>query len=111
MILLIIADVVVLFQRPARDDEGSVRQLRGAEDDRRVGADAAQSADAQDPAAPVLAAQVHIRQAHHRQAGEVLHEGCRRPGPHRTTSQHSAVDTKRQTTNHCIPKHRGQYCN
>lgn len=55
-----------LLQCPARDDEGPVRQLRGAEDDRRGGADAAQGADAQDPAAHRLAAQVHVRQAHNR---------------------------------------------
>lgn len=88
-----------MFQRLACDDEGPVRQLRGAEDDRRVGAHAAQGADAQDPAAPVLAAQVHLRQTHHRQAGEVLHEGGCGPGPHRPSPQHRALGTK-----HCIPK-------
>ena len=72
-------------QRAARHDEGPVRQLRGAEDDRRGRAHAAQGAHAQDPPARGLAAQVHVRQAHHRQAGEVLHEGAR-AGPHRAAA-------------------------
>jgi hypothetical protein len=75
-----------LQQCTAGNDEGPVRQLRGAEDDRRGRARPAQDADAQDPAAPELAAQVHVRQAHHRQAGEVLcEERDARPGPDRTT--------------------------
>lgn len=73
---------VVCQQRAPRDDEGPVRELRGAEDDRRGRAHAAQGADAQDPAARRLAPQVHLREAHHRQAREVLHEGAR-ARPHR----------------------------
>lgn len=53
------------FQRSPRDDEGSVRQLRRTEDDRCERTNAAQGANAQDQAAPELAPQVHLRQAHH----------------------------------------------
>lgn len=72
-----------LFQRIARHDEGPVRQLRGPEDDRRERADPAQGADAQDSPALELTAQVHVRQTHNRQVGEVLHEGARFDGLHR----------------------------
>lgn len=88
-------NVCFILQCPARDDEGSVRQLRGPEDDRCERADAAQDPHAQDSAAPQLAAQVYLRKAHNRQAGEVLHEGARihqlyRRGarPHRPAPTH-----------------------
>lgn len=88
----------MFFQRAARDDEGSVRELRGAEDDRRERADAAQGADAQDPTASEFAAEVHVREAHHRQVGEVLHESTgfhglyrRGVGTDRTTHQWGAL--------------------
>lgn len=62
------------FQRPPSNDEGSIRQLCRAEDDWRIGADAAQDFVAQDPAAHELAAQIHLRETHHRQVGKVLVE-------------------------------------
>lgn len=65
-----------MFQCSPRDDEGSIRQLCGTEDDRRGGADSTQSVDAQDPTAHRLAAQVHLWETHHSQVGEVLHEGA-----------------------------------
>lgn len=74
--------VRVQRQRAPRHDEGPVRQLRRAEDDRRGRAHAAQGAHAQDPAARGIAAQVHVRQAHNRETGEILYEGAR-AGPDR----------------------------
>lgn len=85
-----------MLQRAARDDEGPVRELRGAEDDRRSRADAAQGADAQDPAAHRVAAQVHLRQAHNRQAGEVLHEDAR-AGPNRAAAAQPRVVVRTRT--------------
>lgn len=73
--LFILIDICNLQCSP-RDDEGSVRELRRAEDDRRGGADAAQGVDAQDPAAHRVAPQVHLRQAHHRETREILHESA-----------------------------------
>lgn len=75
-------NLLIFFQCSSRDDEGSVRKLRGPKDDWRGRADAAQGADAQDPAPYRVIAQVHVRQTHHREAGEVFHEGAG-AGPHR----------------------------
>lgn len=96
-----------------RHDEGPVRQLRRAEDDRRRGARPAQDPHAQDPPPPGQSAQVHLRQAHHRQAREVLHEDRlgdrglrlqrdlqrrRRFGPHRTSGLGRRVRAHRDPT-------------
>lgn len=93
--------IVFRFQCAPRDDEGPVRELRGAEDDRRERAESAQDPDAQDPATPKLAAEIHVREAHHRQAGEVLHEGARLDGlhrrgarPHRAAAERSPVTAR-----------------
>ena len=48
----------------AHPHEGPVRQLRGAEDDRRGGAQPAQGAHAQDPPPHQHAAEVHLRSVH-----------------------------------------------
>ena len=53
-------------------DEGPVRQLRGAEDDRRGRAGSAQDTHAQNTAPHSLVEKVHVRQAHSGQAGEVF---------------------------------------
>ena len=78
-------------QRPVHDDERPVRQLRGPEDDWRGGAAAEKDAHVQDPTAHGHAAQVHVRQAHPGQAGEVLHEGLPRAAEHGHDSQRSAA--------------------
>lgn len=71
------------FQRTPRDDERPIRQLRGPKNDRRQRTDTAQGADAQDQTTPELAEEIHIRQTHNCQAGEVLYEGSRLIGLHR----------------------------
>ena len=77
--------VFVCRQAPdgaALHDEGPVCQLRRPENDRRGRAAAEEVADVQHPAAHVHPAQVHVRQAHPGQAGEVLHEGDSRGSWH-----------------------------
>ena len=91
-----VIDSVKSPQRPLHDDEGPVRQLRGAEDDRRVGAEPAQGPDAQDPPLRGVATQVHLWQAHLGQTGEVLHEE-QRPRSHRRPHQRNPVGTPRQS--------------
>ena len=67
------------------NDEGSIRQLRRAEDDRCGRAQPAQDPHAQDPTARQHSAQIHLRQAHPGQVGEVLHEDSRSRAHRRTT--------------------------
>lgn len=61
-------------QRPLHHDERPVCQLRGPEDDRRLGAEPEEGVDPQDPALRDPPPQVSLREAHPGQAGEVLHE-------------------------------------
>lgn len=55
---------VIPFQSSALDDEGSVRQLCGSEDDRCVGADPEEDADAANQTAHEQSQEIYLRQAH-----------------------------------------------
>ena len=69
MLFFILKKLFVVF-----NDERPVRQLRGAEDDRRGRSGSASHAYAEDKAPRACPAQVHVRQAHSGQAREVFYE-------------------------------------